>query len=627
MGIQLGIDFGSTYTYVYMMEEDSDAIQRVGAPTLYENAAGIPTKIGTYMDEQNHCKTVIGQEARGKFLDGELDGISQDNFEERDLKSSLRERFLFADPEPEQRAQFCQDEGDIVEFFNQIFDGTDGTFQGRRDDVTKIVFGCPAPTLDNDEEQRAYEYGHTDELYYSSAIKDILANVFPNLSPDDMESVAEPVLAGMAIVKSQNLEDGTYLFIDLGGSTNDFTILTVEGGRLKDGAPIRHSTQGGEGPSGKQYDSNMMMRFGITRYSAQKAKEKLFPNPRSAPSGEPAFGYKQDGTSIRFRYCKIPGGVEEADCKYLLHDCSFEELYEKTAKRAAEAVQEIMNENPINLDKVYFVGGSARMRPLRERIMEKLLEVCKERLLDKSCDYIGDYSDDYANAARGVNESVTCSNIVAYGAVLCAHYGMRIKRDPLENYKCVFGSKDNAFDLKFEPMQEHIPFEPPTQAYVSYFDLKPACEVYQDADKSVVKLDIVDIEGNTHSISCPVFSYKKDGDDYVGFWFYKHRYRYPTGGVYAFNLTRIGRNALRIFFIYTEIGDMYIFLLPRDSDNSHVRGSDPEDLIEYICKGKVNMKYAMLYGLRGRSGRLKPKRGECTSAEIAEIRERFEKCF
>ena len=228
--IQIGIDFGSTYTYVYMMETGSNSLQRVGEQVLYENQAGIPTKIGKYTDSDGSLRTSIGMMAQYRFLNDKLTRASQHTFERRNLKRSLREEYSLENPTGEQERQFQTDKEDITEFFRQIFHGTDENFRGRIDEVEKIVFGCPAPTPE-DAGDESEDQGVTDELSYSAQLKEILQEIFPNLSSDAIIPYPEPVLAGFAIIRSQLSEgpfpDGTYLFVDLGGSTNYYTILSV----------------------------------------------------------------------------------------------------------------------------------------------------------------------------------------------------------------------------------------------------------------------------------------------------------------------------------------------------------------------------------------------------------------
>lgn len=117
----------------------------------------------------------------------------------------------------------------VVEFFKKILNVDSTEFQINKDTVKRIVIGRPVCNTEN---------GGTN-THYEKTLEEILTECFVGKATDDnfvnkIVVAAESELAGTTFLcsRTDRVEMGNVLVIDIGGGTTDFSILSYKDGKV-----------------------------------------------------------------------------------------------------------------------------------------------------------------------------------------------------------------------------------------------------------------------------------------------------------------------------------------------------------------------------------------------------------
>ena len=530
-------------------------IERVGDRGIYEGQKGIPTKLGKTAsgeivigDEVNrgNCVPVI---SRGRDLKSALRAAcwhenNDDNFIEEDIIEAKEnvEIFLTALFQSEFQRDNKLLEDNYTQFVNE---------------VDRIIFGAPALTVGNERDG-------TDPYNYANCLKDILCKIFPKAYATP---IYEPRLAGqsLGILWNDNFE-GNVLVIDLGGGTNDFSVISLKNGKIDLVAP----TVGGAGPGGNKFDALIKDYFTevgneITNANVDSTikllKEGVFCapyKPKSTGEGcNSKYGeFKFTGRSANeliITYDSIRHGANYVDLKDILFK-SFEKVAEKVL-----AYWKCYISGKVEINRIFFVGGGARIHPLRELIVKKINGKYKTNY---SCDYFGEK----LNSHVGEMDEINCSNIVARGAI---NFEGIVER-PI-GFKFAF-NKNYQYDIEF--------LNTTTQNYNNgYFcTLQLRCSFKEETDninggRLYYKLSMLlyDEKGNKLSASPCERSFLQKR---IYFYFkIEHGTRVPHSS-FSISLDKVGLDVageiynILIHLSYNRNGDFYALFLPCGDDDT-----------------------------------------------------------
>lgn len=578
--IRLGIDFGSTYTYIYSIDESVDKIDRNindhRDSGLYEGRAGIPTLLGTDKNEN----TVVG-----------INAVNCYTYEDVSLKDRLRD--LFNNSSDDDTVV-----DDITTFFRVLIEGIGINTR----DVCSVVCGIPASTPI--DWQSTDETGMTQSIYITN-MEEIFNNVFGNNSGHiDCKFIEEPVLAYLGARKKGLINDeGDILVVDLGGGTNDFAYITNDGS----GKPIvKVSPLGGKGPAGKEID-NCIKTAVIDAFkdyyvfdkdkiknSIKRAKEYVFGDGKNYRTGTIPAKDKNDhekDVDINLMY-----GNSAGESVFDMKKCQMlKGKFSSIAKRVIQFCEECANapeiKNFTNFKYVLFVGGCSRIYPLTELIESELNKYMSQYGCNPEYIHIKESKEDQNSPIGEV--TLNNSNAVAYGALFYdeIEFGSGAGRVNVEGWQ--FGIHDKWIDLKFKDEPDF------SGGYSCWFTVGYDIESnYQNTnkDKHTIQFLEKDSEGiknipiyDSDRINAPEPDHSwlvNLGKKKCMYFKLKHgKTNIPVHTPYHIKLPD-EINDIRLIFTYTKNRHMWIFIFARDGDNNEF------DLIK-----NIDIDQTYIYGI------------------------------
>ena len=558
MSIKLGIDFGTTYTYVY--KEENGTIEQFGRGSIYEGTAGIPTAIGKLYDDN----FVIGIDAIHVSGKGELKGILH-----RDLKQKLRNCYKESDDDIDED-EIEDAKKWVSNFFVTLF--SHGIIKSN---VDRIICGMPAVTLVNEDDG-------TDPITYSGCMRDILQSIFPNAN---ITCIAEPVLAGEGLgVIQRNSYSGNVLVVDLGGGTNDYTVVQI----TESGSKVVVPSIGGNGPGGTKIDQCIC--DGVAHHtqgsvagglsSIRLAKEEVFKFPYDDNYGDAML--EASGQPVRLSYSgkASVSSYHEIDLSYDVELAGSGGLFDDVAKKVEKYWREQILPRNIHIDNVFFVGGGARIYPLRKAIIDKINNI--DSTYQYSCDFIGESLNE---APRG-EIRVNCSNIVALGAV---HYEGGVEK-PL-GYRFGF-NKMTTCNIDFMKSEDLAPDI--ENGYACLVQLDYAIE-QDDNGKYTITAQLYN---NDES---PLFSEPRIWNNrrYKRVYFHfrnEQGKRFPKGN-FSISLDKpeMGINGkLVLIFCYTDQSNFYAWFFPKGEEETPLLRTKRNAITLYGLNGRINKEYTDL---------------------------------
>lgn len=195
--MKLAIDFGSTFTYIYQID-DSGKITRFSTENYYMDLKacyrGIPTNIG------------VG--SKDSALWGDLNDTEKEMFQFGGLKQALRNNKVNSNTDTDK----------IKKFFMQIFRNLN------RSGVSHVYLGTPACGEDTDTNEEYTQSSAVTE--YENFINGIIKEIFPNAK---ITILREPEAAAYAACSAGIIEkDKNTMIVDIGGGTLDFSTIYWE---------------------------------------------------------------------------------------------------------------------------------------------------------------------------------------------------------------------------------------------------------------------------------------------------------------------------------------------------------------------------------------------------------------
>lgn len=550
MSIKLGIDFGTTYTYVF--KNENGIITRFGDNTLYDGIAGIPTVIGKLSDDT----FVIGAEAIRMNEAEQLKGALQ-----KDLKKKLRKCYQESDDDIDEE-EIEKAKKNVKNFFDTLFSDSMVNVN-----VERIICGMPAVTLTDEDDG-------TDPITYSGCLVNILQPIFPNAQ---ITCVSEPRLAGQGInvVYGDNFA-GNVFVVDLGGGTNDYSVVSVG---LQDSTIIAPSV-GGNGPGGTEIDKCILDE--IQRYdyalsnknplgAIRSAKEDVFQSPYSGSYGEGYIGVNGNKTiRISYRGKKTISSNIEIDLSYDVALAGAGGIFEDVAEKVAAYWRSYIQSAGISIDRVFFVGGGARIYPLRKAIIDKINNISGGSY---SCGFIGENV-----SARG-NIQVNCSNIVALGAV---HYEGGVEK-PL-GYKFGFNKLATcSIDfMKSEDVASEI-----KNGYACVIRLD--YQIKQDSNKYSIQTCLYDICGKPLFAEPKIWNNRRYKKIYFHFRNDQGK-RFPKGN-FSISLGKPGmgmQGTIFLIFCYTNRNMFYAWFFPNGNEDTPLCQTIKDAITLYCLDGRIN---------------------------------------
>lgn len=325
MAITLGIDFGTSYTFL-VKKDESGKLTVIGRSFYRQMSGGEPlaasygirTAIGYGGDDsagnpiwyigdqvwgkeegsgrllclkENRCdelKIRIRAIFKGRGAHGKLYVRSLDEIPQLDVYGKTFFRCK-ADGTPiyntdGTRAKFFMDAIKLSEIFFQkaLCDSQGGYAHGNDDyyairDVEKVVIGVPADEMEEEDGISSHNY--------NAVVREIFGRVLRAINLQaEVVIGAEPVFAVNAYIKNfpQETKDGNLiLVVDVGGGTADFVLVE----RTKHGYSVLHSAKGGGKPAGESFDKRLkklLLDRGVEVSDASivTAKEELFRSRR-----------------------------------------------------------------------------------------------------------------------------------------------------------------------------------------------------------------------------------------------------------------------------------------------------------------------------------------------------------
>ena len=339
--MKLGIDFGSTYTYIYKYTENEgleDAFNSGAGIYCDEGAQGIPTLI-----QREGTKVKIGKEVEYK--------------KELLLKDRFRVHY---DPIVGKALNYEGLTEDTIAFFNEIIKaaGID------KREVFEIVFGVPVTTAWEEATIRTGKSGVEKISYADNMINDVFKVVFPKLRR--VQYLEEPILAGLSELSSDEkiTEKDIVLVADFGGGTNDFALIQ----KKNDGTwYVIKSFGGGSGYAGRDLDVAIQKEietgrpYKIALQSVRVLKETLF---KEDLRGMTIYPQGIDG-GITVYYGNANGGINIAPAVNVWIEGAIDDLdtfYE-------DFIEDHKNNAATHL---IFAGGSSNIRPLRDAFFDRI---------------------------------------------------------------------------------------------------------------------------------------------------------------------------------------------------------------------------------------------------------------
>lgn len=459
----IGIDFGTTNTFVVAYEKKTNRIYMslsnvdVDKNGLVDNLNNIPTVITAYKDVR---------EKENRFYIGQKANESPMLLKFRGLKTAARELtppnglfggadkprcYPFIHCEMNTKLQFgneddsveCMVQDLLKEFFKKLLhigkrhridpSGNEKFVSYiAKKTVKKIIIGIPVEMAQGKKREE-----------YSMTLKKIIADCF-GVSPKNyrfigtksnpesgiVECIPEPILAGTTYLhgKGDDSKEESVLVIDIGGGTTDFSFLQSK--NKKDGRPTAEKLGRSE-IAGNDIDdliySLLQQNTERSKVDCRTCKESLFSDeiwgcaePRVALSNQQCWVYyKEPASKPKYSYI-------------VLEDELKKHIFNKIGEDLKSALQKWNEKNDKSIDKIFFVGGTSRIGPLRDALRSVVESVMNKKFNDKDIvtttnQTIGVKLDD----SGPIN--VTTFNAVAIGACIKA-IGKKIEREPNLKY-------------------------------------------------------------------------------------------------------------------------------------------------------------------------------------------------
>lgn len=458
MRMQLAIDFGTSYTYVYFKYysdgQNPEDISWMDSSTFVAEYAqtgggGIPTVVssekvnGKYLiGEQlyKYCETNPLADYMGK---GKNDGFKTllRTSEGKNPNAKIAAIHFF------------------TTFFYSLISNIEAERKVRIDRIDKIVIGCPAIGGTN---------GDCTRFSYKKVIRNILYRSLKEAEPsiivgrNNIRVVVEPALVAQIINDKRNANDGCdILVVDVGYGTTDICYLPFRNGQLN----RQHimPCQGGGSPAGKTIDADLRTNLGkvdnqwLTANAVylDEIKRDLFFRYRRNEYIAETRRRPFDQDSLVFSTAK------EKDTVWI------EEVIGEGITRIADQVFNLFkalldsdNSNYIQNKKIkiFFTGGSTRIYPLRQRIRNKLAEGCGKQFTERQIQISEDteFISEFELSAdkRYGSFLITCANAIANGACLYTESNERFDIDPVIDFKVVpGGTNGNRLEKKLKRFQ------------------------------------------------------------------------------------------------------------------------------------------------------------------------------
>lgn len=465
MGYKIAMDFGTTYTYVFTKKDNE-------LWTRYGGGAG-----GQFSERNDGIPTVLAKKASGEWCIGQFANGTSNTCQDivgtpnRLIKRTLRELSTPVDDDAnnEQKDEKLEQAIQQAEyFFSVLFQPLLTQCREENAEIELVVCGAPAATMQNVDLNRS-ESGFTDTLHYNNILGGILQSVL-GIDRKKIFIRPEPVLAGSILSEAtmfstgggapwRGIYDQNVLVIDMGGGTNDMALLHFD----SDGVPFIEPTvhpEGGTGPAGQQVNEAIQQKLqqitghAFDIHKIQYAKAEIFQSSYDLSSvgwtyfsasdcPEYSVGiYYDDNARHRERLTQL---TNVQNIIRFREQLNFEQDIYQAVWRRIEAFVEKIQRNGVPIHKVLFVGGGARMFPLRAYVEDKLQE--KLRIGMQNMRLAENMSHDAINRTP-----ITCSNVVAAGACLYAdNEALRNTNNPLPQanfYICRTGD-NSGFPIRF----------------------------------------------------------------------------------------------------------------------------------------------------------------------------------
>ena len=531
--LKLGIDFGSTYTYIFSMDEKGEINDyRQFLHDIYDGTAGIPTQM-----VRDNGKVKIGAQA-----------VEERRANDVVLKDGIRN--LFADEHDGcgrtvRRSRIEASKRDTVSFFRELFN----KMQIKSKDVGQIVCGMPATTATDNEVKTTSDIG-TDVLTYSSTMEEIFAEVFA-----DNWNKIEPVLACAGAIQDKLFTDGgDILVVDLGGGTNDFAYIKQTNGKYN-----VEACRGGKGPGGNSHDGTiqeqLQHRFGQDNFSTSASRKSIKVAKEIVFKGEEK---EIDGVVVKQYGIGIVASKDIEKAIKLTYDNNIEDLHQDLKELdfgfndVAYAVCDFCDDNDIrNINKVLFVGGCSNIEPFTEAIKGAL----DNKFEGQSLEYIyvknGDSFDDI---------KMSNSNAVAYGALFYDSEQMPFNPDinrPTNWRFRVAGIRTNV-DLHFEVQNRF------SKGYFSAIKVNILMEDNGDGTyEHKIQFPNIYIESNGELK--PLQRRETKESDRFHFSLHNNGKILPARGSYSIPLKQ-GKNSIVIITVHTKHSQCFTFVFNGKGD-------------------------------------------------------------
>ena len=383
--MKLGIDFGSTYTYIYTYTNSGElkdvcelnlantcCVVGAGIPTMIEREGG-QIKIGKQVEKAEDKKEVEKAEDKKGLL----------------LKDRFRRHYL---PNCKNDINYEDLIKDTIAFFNEII-----RLAGiNKRTVSEVVFGLPVTAAWEEANKKAGKNGVEKISYASDMIKDVFSKVFPGVFVQYLE---EPILAGMSELSSDDTitEKDIVLVADFGGGTNDFALIQ----KKKNGKwHVIKTFGGGGGFAGRDLDvaiqKEIKAKTGciVSLQRVREVKENLFKEELRDDEESRSIPLQDSDDVVLLSYGDDSGAIDVYDVV---------EEWITGAIAPKNDYQEYIATHKNNVaTHLIFAGGTSNIGPLRSAFFDCVNAAHEEEgLLPIPCERVRVVSKPAAAVARG----------------------------------------------------------------------------------------------------------------------------------------------------------------------------------------------------------------------------------
>lgn len=316
----------------------------------------------------------------------------------------------------------------LIEFFKKVLHINVGDkYNITKKTVEKICIGYPAFSGDG-----------CNDVKYEDTLKNILTECFTGNKNDlnfkeKIKTLKEPELAGLTyLFTGESQQKGNVLVVDIGGGTTDFAVISRDGEKFQTDSISQEPCNIGGNTIDEKIFEKLPKDVPKSKAACREAKEELFVNSDKSDNISPLTTDQLQELS-RMGNIKIPNVKE----KYFLYYANskgsdyntkinvqpiIEEVAREISKKLTGALINWQNgDTTKKVDKVFFVGGTSIITPLREKIMEAIKGYCAE-----GCTALTMFGNDKRTFQMDSDPScdpipVTCYNAVAIGACIEAY--------------------------------------------------------------------------------------------------------------------------------------------------------------------------------------------------------------